>query len=171
MPRRKDDMSWENDRAIYRMYGPALVTDPDEGMVSGGLDVWVKRTREMVSQKWYQDEFDGFMKGDNRLPFNSADDGHAANSSGNFNNGYSLYTSKENKETIFFPACGFRNSGSLSSTQTSGYYWTAVLLNYDTGGSGGGMFRVLGKSGDSRNGVDLKGGYFLNGFSIRPIKE
>ena len=59
MPRRKDDMSWENDRAIYRMYGPALVTDPDEGMVSGGLDVWVKRTREMVSQKWYQDEFDG----------------------------------------------------------------------------------------------------------------
>lgn len=59
MPRRKDDISWENDCAIYRMYGPALVTDPDEGMVSGGIDVWVKRTREMVSQKWYQDEFDG----------------------------------------------------------------------------------------------------------------
>ena len=59
MPRRKDDISWENDRVIFRMYGPALVTDPDEGMVSGGLDMWVKRTTQMVSQKWYQDEFDG----------------------------------------------------------------------------------------------------------------
>ena len=59
MPRRKDDISWENNKTIFRMYGPALVTDPVEGMVSGGLDLWVKRTEEMVSQKWYQDEFDG----------------------------------------------------------------------------------------------------------------
>jgi len=59
MPRRKDDMSWENDCVTFRMYGPALVTDPVEGMVSGGLDLWVKRTKELVSQKWYQDEFDG----------------------------------------------------------------------------------------------------------------
>ena len=116
--------------------------------------------------------FDGFMKGSGRLPFNLYDDGHPANSSGSFNKGYYLYTSKENTETVFFPACGFRNSGSLSSTKTSGYYWTAVLLNYaSTGVSGGGMFRVLGKSGDSRNGVDLKGGSFLNGFSVRPVAE
>lgn len=59
MPRRKDDMSWENDKVCFRMYGPALVTDPQEGMVSGGLDIWVKRTKKLVSQKWYQDEFDG----------------------------------------------------------------------------------------------------------------
>jgi len=59
MPRRKDDMSWENDKISFRMYGPALVTDPKEGMVSGGLDIWVKRTSKLVTQQWYQDEFDG----------------------------------------------------------------------------------------------------------------
>ncbi|MBQ9200895.1 MAG: DUF4861 family protein [Bacteroidales bacterium] len=59
MPRRKDDISWENDRTIFRMYGPALATDPDEALISGGLDLWVKRVPALVSQRWYQDEFDG----------------------------------------------------------------------------------------------------------------
>ncbi len=59
MPRRKDDISWENDRAIFRMYGPALATDATEALISGGLDMWVKRTPKLVSQQWYQDEFDG----------------------------------------------------------------------------------------------------------------
>ncbi|NLB01764.1 MAG: DUF4861 domain-containing protein [Bacteroidales bacterium] len=59
MPSRKDDMSWENDKISFRMYGPALVNDPQEGMVSGGLDIWVKRTSKLVTQQWYQDEFDG----------------------------------------------------------------------------------------------------------------
>jgi hypothetical protein len=59
MPRRKDDISWENDKVSFRMYGPALVNDPKEGMVSGGLDIWVKRTSKLVTQQWYQDEFDG----------------------------------------------------------------------------------------------------------------
>ncbi|MBO7183587.1 MAG: DUF4861 family protein, partial [Bacteroidales bacterium] len=38
MPRRKDDISWENDRSIFRMYGPALATDKTEPLISGGLD-------------------------------------------------------------------------------------------------------------------------------------
>lgn len=59
MPRRKDDISWENDMAIFRMYGPALATDKTEPLISGGLDMWVKRTPKLVSQQWYQDEFDG----------------------------------------------------------------------------------------------------------------
>ena len=59
VPRRKDDMSWENDRTIFRMYGPALATDKDEPLISGGLDLWVKRVPALVSQRWYQDEFDG----------------------------------------------------------------------------------------------------------------
>ncbi len=59
MPRRKDDISWENNLAIFRMYGPALATDKDEPLISGGLDMWVKRTPKLVSQQWYQDEFDG----------------------------------------------------------------------------------------------------------------
>jgi len=59
MPRRLDDMSWENDKVSFRAYGPALAKDPQQGMVSGGLDIWVKRTSKLVTQQWYQDEFDG----------------------------------------------------------------------------------------------------------------
>lgn len=59
MPRRKDDISWENDRAAFRMYGPALEVDPKEALVSGGIDIWVKKTPNLVTQQWYQDEFDG----------------------------------------------------------------------------------------------------------------
>ncbi len=59
MPRRKDDMSWENDRVAYRMYGPALEVDPKELLVSGAIDIWCKKTPKMVTQQWYQDEFDG----------------------------------------------------------------------------------------------------------------
>lgn len=59
MPQRKDDLSWENDKISFRMYGPALANDPAEGMVSGGLDIWVKRTAKLVTQQWYKDEFEG----------------------------------------------------------------------------------------------------------------
>lgn len=56
MPERKDDISWENDRAAFRMYGPALEIDPKEAMVSGGIDIWVKKTPNLVTQQWYKDD-------------------------------------------------------------------------------------------------------------------
>lgn len=56
MPQRKDDISWENDRAAFRMYGPALEVDPTEAMVSGGIDIWVKKTPNLVTQQWYKDD-------------------------------------------------------------------------------------------------------------------
>jgi len=52
VPERLDDFAWESDRIAYRMYGPALITG--EGTVSSGVDVWVKRTRDLVINKWYQ---------------------------------------------------------------------------------------------------------------------
>ena len=59
VPQRKDDISWENNRVGYRMYGPALEADPRESFVSGGIDVWAKSTPKLVVQKWYKDDLGG----------------------------------------------------------------------------------------------------------------
>jgi hypothetical protein len=50
MPQRMDDFAWENDRIAFRAYGPALER---AGEISSGIDVWVKRTRRPVIEKWY----------------------------------------------------------------------------------------------------------------------
>lgn len=50
VPERKDDFAWENDRIAFRMYGPALAAT---GEVSSGIDVWAKRTRALVIDRWY----------------------------------------------------------------------------------------------------------------------
>ena len=53
---RKDDMAWENDRSAYRMYGPAL---QQTGERSFGIDVWTKRTPELVLDERYQTDYRG----------------------------------------------------------------------------------------------------------------
>lgn len=53
---RKDDFAWENDRVAFRIYGPALV--PIDGP-SNGLDIWYKRTNDMVIDKWYKNDLGG----------------------------------------------------------------------------------------------------------------
>jgi unsaturated rhamnogalacturonyl hydrolase len=50
VPERKDDFAWENDRGAYRLYGPALAVEGSRG----GVDVWSKRTRRPVVDRWYQ---------------------------------------------------------------------------------------------------------------------
>lgn len=50
-PERADDMTWENDLGIYRMYGPALQRS---GEKSFGTDVWTKSTKELVLEKRYK---------------------------------------------------------------------------------------------------------------------
>jgi len=51
IPERMDDFTWENDKIAFRMYGPALQAT---GEISSGIDVWVKRTPEMLIDKWYK---------------------------------------------------------------------------------------------------------------------
>lgn len=51
VPERMDDWSWENNRIAYRVYGPALQAT---GEISNGMDVWLKRTEDMVINKWYK---------------------------------------------------------------------------------------------------------------------
>lgn len=52
VPERKDDFAWENDRIAFRMYGAALENFPAEN--AHGIDVWTKRTSELVLNKWYK---------------------------------------------------------------------------------------------------------------------
>ncbi|MCC8171973.1 MAG: DUF4861 domain-containing protein [Parabacteroides sp.] len=56
VPERKDDFAWENDRAAFRMYGPALQAT---GEISNGIDLWVKKTGNLVIDKWYKDDLAG----------------------------------------------------------------------------------------------------------------
>lgn len=53
VPERLDDFAWESDRIAHRVYGPAIMSDPQEKLVSSGIDVWGKRTRNLVVDKWY----------------------------------------------------------------------------------------------------------------------
>ena len=50
-PERADDLTWENDRGIYRMYGPALQRAGEKAF---GTDVWVKNTPELVVEERYR---------------------------------------------------------------------------------------------------------------------
>jgi unsaturated rhamnogalacturonyl hydrolase len=49
VPERRDDFAWENDRVAFRVYGPAL----ERAQVSSGIDVWAKRVRVPVIDRWY----------------------------------------------------------------------------------------------------------------------
>lgn len=54
VPERLDDFAWESDRTAHRVYGPAIINDPKETLVSSGVDVWVKKVRTPVIDKWYK---------------------------------------------------------------------------------------------------------------------
>ncbi len=45
----REDVAWESDRIAFRIYGPALAAD-----VNNGVDVWVKRVRSLIVDKWYR---------------------------------------------------------------------------------------------------------------------
>lgn len=49
-PERVDDIAWENDRGVYRCYGPALQRTGEQAF---GNDVWVKNLPDLVLDKRY----------------------------------------------------------------------------------------------------------------------
>ncbi|MDQ8184221.1 DUF4861 family protein [Pelagicoccus sp. SDUM812002] len=53
VPRRADDVAWENDKIAFRVYGPALMNSAEDS----GVDVWCKRIETPVVLKWYEKEF------------------------------------------------------------------------------------------------------------------
>ena len=50
-PERADDISFENDRAGFRIYGPET---QHRGERSFGIDLWVKHSSESVLDSWYE---------------------------------------------------------------------------------------------------------------------
>lgn len=52
-PERVDDIAWENDRTVYRIYGPALQLNKERAF---GVDVWVKNTPDLEVEKRYVTE-------------------------------------------------------------------------------------------------------------------
>jgi pectinesterase len=47
----RDDVAWESDRIAYRIYGQGLWKV--DSLLSSGVDVWVKRVRDPIVEKWY----------------------------------------------------------------------------------------------------------------------
>ena len=59
LPRK--DIAWENDRIAYRIYGGPLAGD-----VRSGIDVWVKRVRYRIIDKWYDGDS---LRGKRRISY------------------------------------------------------------------------------------------------------
>lgn len=59
LPRK--DVAWENDRIAFRIYG-----GPIAGKVRDGIDVWVKRVRYNIIDKWYDGDS---LKGKKRISY------------------------------------------------------------------------------------------------------
>jgi pectinesterase len=55
----RDDIAWESDRVAWRMYGEGL-KKTSSAMSSAGIDVWVKRTRDLIVEKWYGKGHDSY---------------------------------------------------------------------------------------------------------------
>ena len=54
IPERKDDFAWENDRVVFRVYGPALANENP----SNGVDLWLKKTPNMIVNKFYKGDLE-----------------------------------------------------------------------------------------------------------------
>lgn len=55
VPERMDDYAWENNIVAFRAYGPAL----EKETITHGIDVWVKRTEDLIIDKWYSEDLEG----------------------------------------------------------------------------------------------------------------
>jgi pectinesterase len=55
----RDDVAWENDRGAWRIYGEGL-KKTSSAMSSSGIDVWSKKTRALIIEKWYDKGHDSY---------------------------------------------------------------------------------------------------------------
>jgi len=63
VPERIDDYTWENNRVAFRTYGPEaqrLVEEGEKGgLISSGIDCWLKKVEYPIIDKWYKESFNG----------------------------------------------------------------------------------------------------------------
>jgi len=50
----REDIAWESDKIAFRMYGPPLAKE-----VNNGIDVWAKSVDYLIVDKWYKEEEEG----------------------------------------------------------------------------------------------------------------
>lgn len=55
----RDDIAWENDLGAWRIYGEGL-KKTSSAMSSAGIDVWSKKTRALIVDKWYDKGHDSY---------------------------------------------------------------------------------------------------------------
>ncbi|HZI31889.1 MAG TPA: DUF4861 family protein, partial [Candidatus Binatia bacterium] len=53
VPERHEDFAWESDRIAHRVFGAALETWEREPLTSSGMDVWIKRSHDLVVNDMY----------------------------------------------------------------------------------------------------------------------
>jgi pectinesterase len=56
----RDDVAWESDRIGFRIYGQGLWKV--DSLNSSGIDIWVKRTRDPIVDKWYAKGHDEYHR-------------------------------------------------------------------------------------------------------------
>ena len=57
----RDDVAWESDRIAYRTYGKGLWNASEfDPLVSSGIDVWPKRVRDLIVERWYEKGHDAY---------------------------------------------------------------------------------------------------------------
>jgi pectinesterase len=56
----RDDVAWESDRIAFRIYGQGLWKV--DSLLSSGVDVWVKRVRDPIVEKWYAKGHDEYHR-------------------------------------------------------------------------------------------------------------
>jgi len=57
----RDDVAWESDRIAYRIYGQGLWKASEfQPLVSSGIDVWPKRVRDLIVERWYKKGHDEY---------------------------------------------------------------------------------------------------------------
>lgn len=63
VPERMDDFAWENDKVAFRVYGPECQRLFKEGnragLISSGIDCWLKRVDYPIIDKWYANDRNG----------------------------------------------------------------------------------------------------------------
>jgi pectinesterase len=57
----RDDVAWENELIAFRIYGQGLWNAHEyQPLVSNGIDVWPKRVRDLVVERWYAKGHDAY---------------------------------------------------------------------------------------------------------------
>ena len=122
VPERIDDYTWENNRIAFRTYGPEaqrLIEEGEKGgLISSGIDCWLKKVEYPIIDKWYKESFNGISYHEDHGE--GLDDYHVGTSRGS--GGLAIKSGDQ-----YFMSKNF----SSFKTITTGPLRTVFLLNYD----------------------------------------